>query len=106
MLGGEIVPLSSLVKAAGVSLRCLKRRLKKIDSRIGGGLLVRFGDAVEGRLYADKAMLRKHLPGYLRDPEDADPEAEMLREITSVRDTLRYVQDDVALIRDRVCADP
>lgn len=98
-VNGAIVPLSSLTGPARMNLRKLKRRLKHIDTKIGGGLLVRFSD--NGKLFADMAMLKRHIPSLLEGDAE-DPVVTLLREVRKLSDEVRYLREEQAILRDAI----
>jgi len=99
---GAIVPVSSVAKRAGVSLSAMKKRLKKLDRRHGGGLLVRFGDERTGRIYVDLAKLRELLPAYASTPVPPAPGSceSVFDEIQGVKASIADIHNSVAALRD------
>lgn len=83
-----VVPMREVAVAMGVTQRCAKRRLKKLDTKLGGGLLVQF--APGGHFFADLAGLKRHLPGVLIGDAE-DPAVAAMRHILEVRDMAREI---------------
>ena len=96
-----VVPLREVAERMGVSPRCAKRRLRKYDARIGGGLLVQF--APGGNWFVDLAMLRRHLPGLVED-DPTDPMAALPEQVGEVRELLVEVLAGINAIRTAVGA--
>lgn len=101
---GALVPLASLTDAAGCDLRTLRRRLRRLDERLGGTLLVQYAEG--GTVYADVAVLRKHVPALVRtddeepteDPVTAGVRA-MLREVAELKSMVREMQVNLDTVR-------
>jgi hypothetical protein len=91
--GGGVIPLRVVAERWETTLRCCKRRLIKLDRKIGGGLLVQF--APGGHYFADMAMMLKYLPGLARDDAE-DPSVAALVALADLREMVSEVLERVA----------
>lgn len=96
---GAIIPLSSIAVAAGVHLKTLKRRLKKLDAK-HPGLLVRFGDNDQGKIYADLTKLKQLVPAYA----PLDPSERVLEGVADLKKSVAEIHVNLAALRDNVAA--
>lgn len=85
-----------------VSLKSIKKRLKKIDRRLGGRLLVRLSDSTLGHLYVDMAVANRHMPGMVR--QKGNLAVQTLQEIEELVKRVDIIHENVSAIRDSVCA--
>lgn len=95
-----IVRVSVLAERNGLTPRCLKRRLRKLDARVraanGPGILVQFTPL--GDYYADLAVLKKHAPGLFEgDPEDRV--AALTNQVEELLALVHEIRNDTATIR-------
>ncbi len=95
-----IIHIADAAKMLGVPPPTLRQRLKRLDAKMGGGLLIRFSGAPRGHYYADAATLGRLLPSLIRGE---DPATEASKAVEEIRETVRYIQDDVRVIRSVVC---
>ena len=86
-----MIRLATLAAENGITLRCLKRRLLKLDKRIRRdspqGPFVLHHGADNGAYSADAAVLYLHARGYLHKRLHKDP-------LTEIRDLLLEMRDD------------
>ena len=92
-MNGGVIPLRVVAHRWKTTARCAKRRLVKLDRKIGGGLLVQF--APGGHYFADMAMMLKYLPGLARDDAE-DPSVAALVQLAKIREMLAEVLERVA----------
>lgn len=95
-----VIRISVLAERNGLTPRCLKRRLRKLDARVRAancpGILVQF--ALNGDYYADLAVLKKHAPGLIEgDPEDRV--AALANQVEELLSLVQEIRHDTAAIR-------
>ncbi len=115
LVEGALVPVREIARRSGISHRGALRRLRKVDARIGGGLLVRFGNARNSHFYVNLRLLQEHAPSMIgaigvisEHPPGAMRSAQeltldrVLEELAALRGMMCSLDDALAAIRDNV----